>query len=162
MKTGSCHLFGKDWQVEEWNNNQLHDRWDGGLSRHARPTWLYKDKSDTTNSKVRLHKERFIVRLKTANTRPHLFRQKPTSPDNHGWRLPVFIAQQWILIPAGSWSTGCTSSEVRFNMRRRFNVLYVPLHTSGLQCATRAYDTASSKGLIRFREFPMTRVIQTE
>ena len=24
--TGSCHLFGKDWQVEEWNNNQLHDR----------------------------------------------------------------------------------------------------------------------------------------
>ena len=23
MKTGSCHLFGKDWQVEEWNNNQL-------------------------------------------------------------------------------------------------------------------------------------------
>ena len=77
--------------------------------------------------------EIFIVGLKMAKTTAaSASADTPISPDNHGWRLQVFIAQR-IPIPAGSWSTGGASSEVSMS-----------LHTSGLQCVTHSYDAASS------------------
>ena len=60
--------------------------------------------------------EIFIVGLKMAKTTAaSASADTPISPDNHGWRLPVFIAQR-IPIPAGSWSTGGYSTEVSMSL----------------------------------------------